>query len=370
MMNILVLPLFQMSSGHHQVADALIYSLQHRFPNVSCEKLDFLSYCNEQMERRVADFYLRWISLSPHSYEWMYQRWMKKFEQPAMEPWLLYFEKKMKRLLQEKKPDLVICTHSFPSHVLQRLKQRGAITVPVINVYTDFFLSGIWGKTAIDYHFVPHEEAKRSLCTRFRMERHRVIVTGIPIHEHIVPVQKIKRRMNKHILVAGGNQGLGKMKQFLKNANHSQLTYSVLCGKNENLYEELKSWNDPRIRPFRYISDRAKMNELYDEVDAVVTKPGGVTMSEVLAKKLPAFTLSYLPGQEQMNLRYLRKKELIYFLNDNEPYDQQLLRVLMDDEEMNQLEKRMKQYWLGCEKTAQEALAEWIEANIYATKKR
>lgn len=52
------------------------------------------------------------------------------------------------------------------------------------------FLSGIWGKTAIDYHFVPHEEAKRSLCTRFRIERHRVIVTGIPIHEHIVPAQK------------------------------------------------------------------------------------------------------------------------------------------------------------------------------------
>ncbi|GAC91784.1 UDP-N-acetylglucosamine:LPS N-acetylglucosamine transferase [Anoxybacillus flavithermus NBRC 109594] len=370
MMNILVLPLFQMPSGHHQVADAIMYSLQHRFPNVSCEKLDFLSYCNEQVEKRVADFYLRWISLSPHSYEWMYQRWMKKFEQPAMEPWLLYFEKKMKRLFQEKKPDLVICTHSFPSHVLQRLKQRGAITVPVINVYTDFFLSGIWGKTAIDYHFVPHKDAKRLLCTMFHVEPRRVIVTGIPIHEQIVPVQKRKRRKNKRILVAGGNQGLGKIKQFLMNATHTQLTYDVLCGKNETLYHEIKSWNNPRIRPYRYISDPAKMNELYDKVDAIVTKPGGVTMSEVLAKRLPAFTLSYLPGQEQMNLHYLRKKGLIYFLRDNEPYDQQLLRVLMNEEEMNEWEKRIDGYWLEHEKTAQEALAEWIEANIYATKKR
>ncbi|MGG3842680.1 MGDG synthase family glycosyltransferase [Anoxybacillus kestanbolensis] len=370
MMNILVLPLFQMPSGHHQVADALIYSLQHRFPEVYCEKLDFLSYCSEQIERRVADFYIRWISVSPHSYEWMYRRWMKKFEQPTMELWLLYFEKKMKRLLQEKKPDLIICTHSFPSHVLQRLKQKGAVKVPVVNVYTDFFLSGIWGKTAIDYHFVPHEEAKRSICSTFRIGRNRVIVTGIPTHEHIVPARKMKRRTNKRILVAGGNQGLGKIKPFLTNATHTQLTYFVLCGKNEALYHELKSWNDPHIRPFRYIADPAKMNELYDEVDAVVTKPGGVTMSEVLAKRLPAFTLSYLPGQEQMNLHYLRKKGLIYLLHDKEPYDQQLMRILMNDEEMNQLEKRMEHYWYGREKTAQDALSEWIEARLHAVKKR
>ncbi|MBW7651922.1 MULTISPECIES: galactosyldiacylglycerol synthase [Anoxybacillus] len=370
MMNILVLPLFQMSSGHHQVADALIYSLQRRFPEASFEKLDFLSYCNEQMEKRVADFYLRWISVLPHSYEWMYRRWMRKFEQPTLEPWLLYFEKKMKRLLQEKDPDLIICTHSFPSHVLHRLKQKGVVTIPVVNVYTDFFLSGIWGKTAIDYHFVPHEEAKRFMCTTFRIDRHRVIVTGIPIHEHIVPAKKRKQRENKRILVAGGNQGLGKMKQFLTNAKHSQLTYFVLCGKNEALYNELKSWDDPRVRPFRYISDPAKMNELYDEVDAVVTKPGGVTMSEVLAKKLPAFTLSYLPGQEQMNLRYLKAKGLIYFLHDNEPYDQQLMRVLTDNDEMDQLGKRIEQYWLEREKTAQEALSEWIEARLHAVKKR
>ncbi|SFA54735.1 UDP-N-acetylglucosamine:LPS N-acetylglucosamine transferase [Anoxybacillus pushchinoensis] len=369
-MNILVLPLFQMSTGHHQVADALIYSLQRRFPEASFEKLDFLSYCNEQMEKRVADFYLRWISVLPHSYEWMYRRWMRKFEQPTLEPWLLYFEKKMKRLLQEKDPDLIICTHSFPSHVLHRLKQKGVVTIPVVNVYTDFFLSGIWGKTAIDYHFVPHEEAKRFMCTTLRIDRHRVIVTGIPIHEHIVPSKKRKQRENKRILVAGGNQGLGKMKQFLTNAKHSQLTYFVLCGKNEALYNELKSWDDPRVWPFRYISDPAKMNELYDKVDAIVTKPGGVTMSEVLAKRLPAFTLSYLPGQEQMNLHYLRKKGLIYFLNDNEPYDQQLMRVLTDNDEMDQLGKRIEQYWLEREKTAQEALSEWIEARLHAVKKR
>ncbi|KHF27149.1 hypothetical protein LR68_04013 [Anoxybacillus sp. BCO1] len=77
-----------------------------------------------------------------------------------------------------------------------------------------------------------------------------------------------------------------------------------------------------------------------------------------------------MPGQEQINLHYLRKKGLIYLLRDNEPYDQQLMRILTNDEEMNELEERIESYWLGREKTAQEALAEWIETNIYAMKKR
>ena len=39
-------------------------------------------------------------------------------------------------------------------------------------------------------------------------------------------------------------------------------------------------------------------------------------------------------------------------------------------DEMEQLGKRIEQYWLEREKTAQEALSEWIEARLHAVKKR
>ncbi|GMB09926.1 MGDG synthase family glycosyltransferase [Thermolongibacillus altinsuensis] len=359
-MKILVLPLFQMQSGHHQVADTLIYSLQRKFSNIVCKKLDFLSYCNEQIEKRVADFYLRWISVHPHSYEWMYNRWMKKLDHSHLEPWRFYFERKMKRLIEEEQPDFIICTHSFPSHILERLKKQRLIEVPVVNVYTDFFINGVWGKTAIDYHFVPHQEAKEELVKKYNVPKENVIVTGIPVHEQIVRVPEMKKGAEKkHILVAGGNQGLGKMKDFLKRTEGAIFTYSVLCGKNEELYNELMSWDHPSVRPLPYISCPKEMNALYDQADAIVTKPGGVTMSEALLKKLPAFTISYLPGQEHINLRYLMRHGLIYRLSDC--YERQLEHILRDEMEMNRLERRMKEYEKQIEQTAQEALEHIIE---------
>lgn len=156
MMKVLVLPLFQMSSGHHKVADALIDFLQKQFSFVVCRKVDFLSYCNEYIEKFVSEVYLRWIRSHPTSYHHIYKilmyRDFQKIEWIHLEPWLPYFEHKMKRMLEKEKPHLIICTHSFPSRILQRLKKRNLIDIPVINVYTDFFMNGIWGKKGIDYH--------------------------------------------------------------------------------------------------------------------------------------------------------------------------------------------------------------------------
>ncbi|KYD28881.1 MULTISPECIES: hypothetical protein [Anoxybacillaceae] len=58
------------------------------------------------------------------------------------------------------------------------------------------------------------------------------------------------------------------------------------------------------------------MNDLYDQVDFILTKPGGVTISECLYKRLPIFIYDTLPGQEEMNFRILKRHHLVFdFLN-------------------------------------------------------
>ncbi|KIV49949.1 MGDG synthase family glycosyltransferase [Aneurinibacillus migulanus] len=80
MQKVLFLPLLQMASGHHQVADALICSLEKRAPEILCKKIEFLSYVNERIE-------------------------------------------KIEQLLEEEQPDLLVCTHAFPSFLVSRLKK-------------------------------------------------------------------------------------------------------------------------------------------------------------------------------------------------------------------------------------------------------
>lgn len=81
------------------------------------------------------------------------------------------------------------------------------------------------------------------------------------------------------------------------------------------------------------------MNELYDAVDAIMTKPGGVTISEALRKRLPIFVHSYLPGQEKINLTYLKEHQLVFEMDQTIPLEIQLKTILKNTEKMKQWEQ-------------------------------
>jgi processive 1,2-diacylglycerol beta-glucosyltransferase len=58
------------------------------------------------------------------------------------------------------------------------------------------------------------------------------------------------------------------------------------------------------------------MHELMDAADLVVTKPGGLTTMEVLAKGKPLALVAPIPGQEQRNAEYLLEEGAAVRLHD------------------------------------------------------
>lgn len=374
MRKILFLPLFQMPSGHHQVADALISSFLHRVENVECKKVDFLSYWNEPIEQMVSSFYMNWIRLFPSQYAQFYKTFMytdpEQQGKQGKKRRNIIFEQKMLQLVRQEQPDLIVCTHSFPSKLLSSLKRRGLISVPIANVYTDFLVSDVWGKKGIDFHFVPDTEAKRYLVEIHQVPASKIFITGIPVDDafRVRTFSKVKR-IRPHILVAGGNSGLGKLRPFLEELKkESYFHYTVLCGRNRKLYEEIKSWNQPNIDAHSYIKSRQEMNRLYDSADAIVTKAGGVTLSEAFRKQLPVFIHSALPGQEQINVKHLRKKGLVIDLNKFMPLEDQLKEILDDEVEHNRMMKRIENYLMTLTDdvvtTLNERLLEWNVPHI------
>jgi UDP-N-acetylglucosamine:LPS N-acetylglucosamine transferase len=105
------------------------------------------------------------------------------------------------------------------------------------------------------------------------------------------------------------------------------------------------------------------MNELYERVDAIVTKPGGITVSEALRKSLPIFVHSALPGQEEVNLRYLTERKLVQELKADQSLENQLQTVLQDADKMSTLYNAIAAYHKEIEaQTPEELLAvvNWI----------
>lgn len=354
-MKIIVLPLFRLSSGHHKAAEAVIEHISQIRPDARIQTVDILSYCHESLESVVSKMYMQWISKKPESYSKFYKSFIytpngRRNEQMPLHVWDKYFEFRLARFIEKEAPDYIVCTHSYPSKLLNHLKRQGKVTVPVINVYTDFFVSDVWGKRFIDYHFVPHLEAKKWLI-RLGVPRSRVVVTGIPVHPSFeVGYDHHERRS---VLIAGGNSGLGKLEQLLNQLSEHSLTYTykVLCGHNEKLRQHVVSLQHPRIVALPYMNSREEMNKTYEEATAIITKPGGITVGEVFEKELPVFIAGMLPGQEEFNARYLKKRELIYELDDTRPIEPQITAILDSDIERSKWKKRLQQYSLEKEQS-------------------
>ncbi|WP_047980817.1 MGDG synthase family glycosyltransferase [Ornithinibacillus contaminans] len=322
----LFLPFMQIPTGHHHVADAVMEELQDTIQSFHCEKVDILSYSYGRIERLISATYLKWIHYMPKAYDLLYQYLAVK-QQSKRSRQILYeamFTSFFKKLLKENEPSILFCTHALPSNIASVLKQKGQLNAITVNVYTDYFINRIWGIRGIDYHFVPSITVKKFLLG-IGVEEAQIFVTGIPVHPifHTRSKHAPATTEKKHILITGGSLGVGAMERILP--DYPELQYSVLCGQNDRLYKRLLQRNDPSITPISYVHDKAELNALYDSVDAVITKPGGVTISECLQKNKPIFTCNALPGQEKVNELELQKLGVVLPLNPiKQPVEEQL----------------------------------------------
>lgn len=311
---ILIMSLLQIPTGHHHVAKSIQENLAKESNTFIFEHVDILSQRFGYFEKIISAFYLLWIGTSPSSYRWIYTIFAKGNRPSRMlhlYEWL--FLKEMCKIVIQHNPTMIICTHALPSYLLSKLKGRIAWDGIVINVYTDFFIHNVWGKTAIDYHFVPTIDLKDTLVREGICAR-KIFTTGIPIHPALQQDRKYDQKALPTVLIGGGNFGVGNITAFLRRLQPSgKVMYKVLCGKNKRMLRKIERRANPFLEAISYVESKEEMNRLYDEADLIITKPGGATVAECLQKKLPIIVYDALPGQEEENIRYLKWQGLIFY---------------------------------------------------------
>ncbi|WP_188205952.1 MGDG synthase family glycosyltransferase [Alkalibacillus aidingensis] len=309
---VLFLPFLQIKTGHHHVAEALSEGLKQIDPQIECVTKEVLHDRFGNLEKIVSETYLSWIHHFPNSYNWLYHQIVYRNLNKETRYYFfeLLFLNKIKEIINNEKPDLIVCTHALPSYMVHILKKTRQITMPVVNVYTDFFVHKLWGTTSIDYHFVATNQMKEYLTQR-RVHPSKIFITGIPTHPEIRSKKPSSLNQQiRNILIAGGNLGLG-CEESLTTLPET-FNYTILCGRNHKFYQALKQLNQSNLTPLTYIDSKSEMNKIYDQSDIIITKPGGVTISECLIKRIPVFVNQSLPGQEQINLHELDQLGLIF----------------------------------------------------------
>ena len=120
------------------------------------------------------------------------------------------------------------------------------------------------------------------------------------------------------ILIMGGGQGLGPMKEAVKSLVRLErpLQLIVICGTNVKLVNWIKKIQRQTTKKIIFYDYASNVDELMEVSTLIVSKPGGMTTSECLAKGLPMVIVDPIPGQEERNSQFLVNQGIAIRVDD------------------------------------------------------
>jgi processive 1,2-diacylglycerol beta-glucosyltransferase len=267
------------------------------------------------MEKIINGAYMSVVKRKPEIWDYLYDNpKVLRQVQKLREKIHRFNTGKLKTLLDEFKPDGVICTQAFPCGLIADYKKTFSVNIPLVGVLTDYAPHSYWVFDDVDRYIVPSLETGKKLIDN-GIEPSRILDYGIPIdakfrEAHVKGLIFKKLSLDKDastVLVMGGTQGLGPIKELILLLDKSRLKLNIIiaCGTNKRLYRHLAR----RVKRFRkkiaVLPFADNVDELMEAADIIVTKPGGITTAEALAKGLPMLIVNPLPGQEMMNTKFL-----------------------------------------------------------------
>jgi processive 1,2-diacylglycerol beta-glucosyltransferase len=216
-------------------------------------------------------------------------------------------------------PDAILCTHFLPAELLSRQREKGARLPPIWVQVTDFDVHALWIHPQVDRYCVASDEVAFRLADR-GVPRERISVTGIPVMPQFSAVLERSACAAElgidpakfTVLMMAGGAGVGSLDDLAArllalpdDLRPREIQIVALAGRNADLLKRLQSLakkHPGRLFPFGFTTT---VERVMTAADLVVTKPGGLSVSECLAKRKPMLLVSPIPGQEERNADYL-----------------------------------------------------------------
>lgn len=305
--------------------------------------LDTMRYINRFLGKTVDKGYLFVSSRAKLAYKSAYRlAEMRKKTTTEVNPAAITVKmlaNKLKKYIDSYDPDVIICTHIFAGVFVDVLKNEQKIRAKTIGVLTDFAFHPYWEEgDDLDYVVVPNE----SLFYKARLKGFadsQILPFGIPINpkfEHSMKKDDARKILDLDtskptILLMGGSMGYGNIEKTLRKLDAIDGDFQIInvCGNNKRTKQHIDEIIfNKKVLNLGFVD---YVDELMDAADLIITKPGGLTTSEAMAKGLPMVIVNPIPGQEDRNTEFLvnngcamavsptyELEEIIYILTHNQ----------------------------------------------------
>ncbi|NGZ77424.1 MGDG synthase family glycosyltransferase [Saccharibacillus alkalitolerans] len=374
--------------GHYQATKALEKSLNERGIH-KVKLLDLMAEAHPKLNDLTRFVYMQSYRTIPGLYGLVYNMTKDmKADKPFAHILHAFGTRRLEDYLKTERPGVVI--HTFPQMVMPKLRRKIGLDIPIVNVVTDFDLHGRWLHPDVDRFYVATPDM-RSQAAGSGIDPNRIAVSGIPIKagfglpeekseeaageagfpagtdfparpagegspagslpefaaaralrgvEPPVPGVRLDPARKTVLLMAGAYGvmlGLRRVCDLLLAQDDIQVV--VVCGRNEEMRAGLAQQyaDSGRIHVLGFTDRVASLMRMSD---CIVTKPGGITLAESLACRLPIFLFRPVPGQERNNAVYLEEKGAAFVSRSADELAGQIAGLLSDPAKLREARER------------------------------
>ena len=344
--------------GHFRAADGVRSYIEENYKNqYEVVMVDALNYTNKVIDKIVISSYVNMARYSPKLWSKIYQIGEEHYSvanfSNAVQKLL---SQKLFNLFKEKQPDVVISTHYFITEMVACLKKKGKRNTKLAVILTDFASHRFWEMKPeyVDLYFVANEEMRYSLI-HSGIDENKIHVTGIPVRPEFLKEHNRKELLkefdledNKPIFLVfgGGAYGMSDASVLFKSILEikEDIQIIAIAGKSEKTkesFEKLALEYDKRVVILGFTD---KVPELMSIADFVVSKPGGLTTTEILVSNVPFVIFNPVPGQEEENSNFLTNNGAavrLWDFNKATPFFEQLLHDTFKVEHIKIMQKHI-----------------------------
>ncbi len=299
--------------GHKKAASALaeVFGKKERYVFNLLDFGFFKAFYEEGYRILVGRFPLLWRLI----YKIYFLNFFKK---TLLSIHLFIFKGFIKEIIKAN-PPILISTHFFLSQLVSYLKAKKEISTKLITVVTDYGVHPLWLNIFTDYYVVSTSQQKALLFKKSGVSQDRIKTWGIPLRREFLERQNLDLLEAKYkkpkdifcILLFCSSFGLGPLKEIIERF-YKRCGIFVIYGKRKKIKNLLVDilGKSLYLLGFEY---KEEIWELMELSDVIVTKPGGLSVSEAIAKRKPLLFMHSFYGQEKENLKYVLKNNLGFY---------------------------------------------------------
>ena len=303
--------------GHNAVAAALAESFRRL--GVSSDTADGLSFISQKASRFVSKWHTRFYRRYPKLYKAGYMSAENDAESNDRDnPVYRYMARGARRLdraIQDGGYDAVVCVHVIPAMMMTELRRQHETGPVFCFVATDYTCSPTVGGCTPDICVIPHEELAEEFVS-CGIARETLLAAGIPVRavfrergdraaarsELALPPE------GRHIVLMSGSIGCGPMADIaaeLERRMERGDFASVLCGSNRQMLCALRRRGFRRVEAVGFTN---RVHRYMDSADVLVSKPGGISITEAGTRGMPLLLADMVGGCETRNQEFFHAR--------------------------------------------------------------